>query len=77
MPPQKILFLSDVVAELVAAREAGMQTGFFVRPGNRPADAGGIWCTGASRTSPPAPLLQQESIFPEDIASDLSSDLVV
>lgn len=38
--PAEILFLSDVVAELDAAREAGMQTGFFVRPGNKPADPG-------------------------------------
>jgi enolase-phosphatase E1 len=41
LPPQEILFLSDVVAELDAAREAGMQTGFFIRPGNRPADPDG------------------------------------
>jgi len=40
LPPQEILFLSDVVAELDAARDAGMQTGFFLRPGNRPADPG-------------------------------------
>ena len=41
LPPGEILFLSDVVAELDAARDAGMQTGFFIRPGNRPAEAGG------------------------------------
>jgi enolase-phosphatase E1 len=41
LPPAEILFLSDVVAELDGAREAGMQTGFFVRPGNKPADPGG------------------------------------
>ena len=41
LPAAEILFLSDVVAELDAAREAGMQTGFFVRPGNKPADPGG------------------------------------
>lgn len=40
LPPQEILFLSDVVAELDAAREAGMQTGFFLRPGNKPAEPG-------------------------------------
>ncbi|HBL31481.1 MAG TPA: acireductone synthase [Acidobacteria bacterium] len=40
LPPHEILFLSDIVAELDAAREAGMQTGLFVRPGNRPADPG-------------------------------------
>jgi enolase-phosphatase E1 len=31
-----VLFLSDVVEELDAAREAGMSTGLVVRPGNRP-----------------------------------------
>lgn len=41
LPPAEILFLSDVVAELDAAREAGMRTGFLVRPGNRPADPDG------------------------------------
>jgi enolase-phosphatase E1 len=41
LPPEQILFLSDVTAELDAAREAGMRTGFFVRPGNRPADPNG------------------------------------
>ncbi len=40
LPPGEILFLSDIVAELDAARDAGMQTGFFTRPGNRPAEAG-------------------------------------
>jgi len=34
LPPGEILFLSDVVAELDAARTAGMQTAFVVRPGN-------------------------------------------
>lgn len=32
--PSEILFLSDVVAELVAAREAGLQTALCLRPGN-------------------------------------------
>jgi enolase-phosphatase E1 len=41
LPPGEILFLSDVVEELDAAREAGMQTGLFLRPGNKPADPGG------------------------------------
>jgi enolase-phosphatase E1 len=41
LPPGEILFLSDVVEELDAAREAGMRTGFFLRPGNKPADPGG------------------------------------
>ena len=34
LPPEEILFLSDIVAELDAAREAGLQTGLVVRPGN-------------------------------------------
>jgi len=41
LPPGAILFLSDVTAELDAARAAGMQTGLFLRPGNRPAEANG------------------------------------
>jgi enolase-phosphatase E1 len=41
LPPAEILFLSDVTAELDAAREAGMRTGLFVRPGNRPAEENG------------------------------------
>jgi enolase-phosphatase E1 len=40
LPPGAILFLSDVVAELDAAREAGLATGLVVRPGNPPADPG-------------------------------------
>ncbi|WP_425401102.1 acireductone synthase [Aeoliella sp.] len=36
----EILFLSDVVAELDAAREAGMQTGLCLRPGNAEVEAG-------------------------------------
>lgn len=41
LPPEAILFLSDVRGELDAAAEAGMRTGMLVRPGNRPADPGG------------------------------------
>lgn len=41
LPPSEILFLSDVTAELDAAREAGMRTGLLVRPGNRPAEENG------------------------------------
>jgi enolase-phosphatase E1 len=41
LPPGEILFLSDVTAELDAAREAGMATGLFLRPGNRPAEPNG------------------------------------
>jgi len=36
--PASILFFSDVVAELDAARSAGMQTGLMLRPGNAPVD---------------------------------------
>jgi enolase-phosphatase E1 len=41
LSPGEILFLSDVVEELDAAREAGLRTGLFLRPGNKPADPGG------------------------------------
>jgi enolase-phosphatase E1 len=41
LTPGEILFLSDVTAELDAARESGMRTGLFVRPGNRPAEPNG------------------------------------
>jgi len=34
LPPGEILFLSDVPAELDAARQAGLQTGLVIRPGN-------------------------------------------
>ena len=34
--PSQILFVSDVVAELDAARGAGMNTALCVRPGNKP-----------------------------------------
>ena len=40
IPPRQILFLSDVGAELDAARQAGMATALAVRPGNR--DPGGV-----------------------------------
>jgi enolase-phosphatase E1 len=39
VPPHEILFLSDVVAELDAARAAGLQTGLVFRPGNPPLPA--------------------------------------
>lgn len=39
VPADAILFLSDVVAELDAARAAGMRTAFALRPGNPPAPA--------------------------------------
>jgi enolase-phosphatase E1 len=40
LEPREILFVSDVGAELDAARRAGMATALAVRPGNR--DAGGL-----------------------------------
>ena len=40
LPPYRILFLSDVVAELDAAAEAGLATGLLQRPGNAPAEPG-------------------------------------
>jgi len=36
LPPSSITFVSDVVAELDAARAAGMQTIMSLRPGNHP-----------------------------------------
>ena len=36
LPPQEILFISDVVAELDAANQAGMKTILSIRPGNAP-----------------------------------------
>ena len=38
--PSEILFVSDVVGELEAAREAGMQTVLSIRPGNKSAEKG-------------------------------------
>ncbi|TWT31244.1 Enolase-phosphatase E1 [Posidoniimonas corsicana] len=40
LPPASILFLSDITAELDAAREAGMQTGLLIRPDNAPVEPG-------------------------------------
>jgi len=34
--PGEVLFVSDVVSELAAAREAGMKTALSIRPGNQP-----------------------------------------
>lgn len=36
LPPSELLFISDVVTELSAAREAGMKTLLSIRPGNQP-----------------------------------------
>jgi enolase-phosphatase E1 len=41
LAPREILFVSDVGAELDAARAAGLATALAVRPGNR--DAGGLF----------------------------------
>lgn len=38
LPPEEVLFISDVVAELDAANEAGMQPLLSIRPGNPPQD---------------------------------------
>jgi enolase-phosphatase E1 len=38
--PREIIFLSDIVAELDAARHAGMATALCLRPGNAPVAAG-------------------------------------
>jgi len=40
VPPSEILFLSDVVQELDAAKAAGCETGLLVRPGNVPVEPG-------------------------------------
>ncbi|PQO46029.1 acireductone synthase [Blastopirellula marina] len=37
---EKILFISDVTAELDAAREVGMETRLSIRPGNKPVEEG-------------------------------------
>ena len=37
--PTEVIFVSDVTDELKAARETGMQTLLFVRPGNQPQSA--------------------------------------
>ncbi|MBO0859720.1 MAG: acireductone synthase [Chloracidobacterium sp.] len=38
LSPTEILFISDVIAELDAARAAGMKTILAIRPGNRPVE---------------------------------------
>ena len=40
IPPASVLFVSDIAAELDAARTAGMQTRLAIRPGNQPAPPG-------------------------------------
>jgi enolase-phosphatase E1 len=49
LPPGEILFLSDVVAELDAARGAGMLTALVVRPGNM---------TGQTSAGQPHPVIE-------------------
>jgi enolase-phosphatase E1 len=45
LPPADILFISDIAAELEAARTAGLQTLASIRPGNSPlADTGDLAC---------------------------------
>ncbi|HSK64009.1 MAG TPA: acireductone synthase [Pyrinomonadaceae bacterium] len=39
MKPAELLFVSDIVAELAAAREAGMKTVLSIRPGNQPQES--------------------------------------
>jgi len=39
LQPREILFVSDIVAELVAAREAGMKTALSIRSGNQTQDS--------------------------------------
>jgi len=39
LPPVEIVFISDVIAELDAARSAGLRTVLSVRPGNKPLPA--------------------------------------
>jgi enolase-phosphatase E1 len=41
LEPRQVLFVSDVGAELDAARAAGMATALAVRPGNR--EPGGLY----------------------------------
>ena len=39
LPPEELLFVSDIVTELAAAREAGMKTVLSIRPGNQPQES--------------------------------------
>jgi len=45
LPASEILFVSDVVVELAAAREAGMKTVLSLRPGNPPQESAGQYQT--------------------------------
>jgi enolase-phosphatase E1 len=48
LPPEQILFLSDVVEELDAAHSAGLQTCLIERPGNAVAPAGHTHATSTT-----------------------------
>ena len=39
VPAEELLFVSDIVTELAAAREAGMKTVLAIRPGNQPQES--------------------------------------
>lgn len=43
IPPARLLFVSDVAAEIQAASAAGFQVGLCVRPGNAPQPDGARW----------------------------------
>ena len=45
LPPSEVLFISDVVSELSAAREAGMKPVLSIRPGNQPQEHAGQYQT--------------------------------
>jgi enolase-phosphatase E1 len=56
-PPDAILFLSDVVEELDAARAAGFQTALIIRPGNVAPASGPTVAPASCLPPPPSPCL--------------------
>ncbi|PIA19588.1 2,3-diketo-5-methylthio-1-phosphopentane phosphatase [Coemansia reversa NRRL 1564] len=50
--PDRILFVSDIILEVSAANQAGMQTVLSVRPGNAPVDAGAFETSSNFMTIP-------------------------
>lgn len=48
MESSQILFVSDIVDELAAAQQTGMQTALSLRPGNKPIDSTDGWCAVTS-----------------------------
>jgi enolase-phosphatase E1 len=48
LEPTEILFISDVVNELAAARDAGMKTVLSIRPGNQPQESANSYPTISS-----------------------------